>query len=454
MASEKKSIRFYYWIVSAFLQKNLKLILLSFFLSFVIIIAFISLSPFFESFLSLKREINGIVGKYDYNNLPEEITTKISNGLLYINEKGEFIPTLASSWEIKNDGKQYRFILRDGLIWSDGTKFTSKDIIYQFKDIVKSNIDDRTFYFVLNKPLPIFPTYLTKPIIKYPLVGVAGLYRVKNIVFEYDSIKEIFLEPNKKDLPAITYKFFNTEAQMITAYKKGEITTMNITKKSVADVFKSWNNTRVTKVVDYSRLFTIFFNLDNQILKEKEIRQALNEAINRDVLKDFGELAVGPIPPTSWAYDTNLKNPMYDFDSSLKTFQKNNMSTKSAELTAYTYYDYLDIADVVYDFFKKLGLSITVNTISYEKPNNFDLLLAYWKVPSDPDQYFYWHSTQKNGNIGNYKNVKVDLLLEEGRKTLDVKERKQIYFQYQKIIMDDPPAIFLYYPYIYTIKRR
>jgi peptide/nickel transport system substrate-binding protein len=295
---------------------------------------------------------------------------------------------------------------------------------------------------------------LTKPIIKYPLTGVAGLYKVKNVVFEYDSIKQILLEPNKKDLPSITYKFFTTESQLITAYKKGEITSMNITKKSIADVFRSWKNTEVIRVVDYSRLLTIFFNLDNPQLEQKEARKALNEAINRNILKDFGELAVGPIPPTSWAYDVNLKNLIYDFDSSLKTFQKDKNSSKSAEFVAYTFYDFLDIADVVYEFFKKLGVSITVNTISYDKPSNFDLLLAYWKVPSDPDQYYYWHSTQTNGNIGNYKNVKIDKLLEDGRNNLNMKERKQIYFQYQKIIMDDPPAIFLYYPYIYTIKRK
>ncbi len=81
-------------------------------------------------------------------------------------------------------------------------------------------------------------------------------------------------------------------------------------------------------------------------------------------------------------------------------------------------------------------------------------LIAYWKVPSDPDQYYFWHSTQKQGNIGNYQNMKIDKILEDGRDTISIEMRKKIYDNYQKIIMDDPPGIFLYYPYIYIITRK
>ena len=32
--------------------------------------------------------------------------------------------------------------------------------------------------------------------------------------------------------------------------------------------------------------------------------------------------------------------------------------------------------------------------ITYDRPDNFDLLLVFWKMPQDPDQYYFWHSTQ------------------------------------------------------------
>ena len=106
------------------------------------------------------------------------------------------------------------------------------------------------------------------------------------------------------------------------------------------------------------------------------------------------------------------------------------------------------------DDIKQLGVDVKINTAPIQQDASFEMLLAYWKVPLDPDQYYFWHSTQKTGNITNYNNVKVDKLLEDGRSTLSVSERKKIYFNFQKLIQDDAPAYFMFYPYTYIIKRK
>ena len=82
------------------------------------------------------------------------------------------------------------------------------------------------------------------------------------------------------------------------------------------------------------------------------------------------------------------------------------------------------------------------------------MLLTLWNPPIDPDQYYFWHSTQTNQNITNLKNVKIDKLLEDGRKVTNIEQRKQIYVDLQKVIADEVPAIFLYYPYSYTVSRK
>ncbi len=450
----KKTIRYYYWLALEFIKKHLRIILLSFLLSFIVIISFISFSPYIETFLFSKKNIVGIVGEYDFNNLPDEVISKISNGLLFINEKGEFVPALASTWEVSDKGKEYRFHLRDGLIWSDGKKFRAYDIVYQFKDITTKVLDDKTIYFKLAKPLPVFPTYLKKPITKYPLVGVAGLYKVDNMITKYGNITEVSLSPNKNDTPILQYKFFRTESELINAYKRGEINEMKITKKSLADVFKTWKNSVVTKTVDYTRLLTLFFNFNNEFLKQKEIRQTLLLAVERSKFEEFGELALGPIAPNSWAYNGNLKTPIFDRTAAEKTFKKETGATSSAQLNFYTYYDYLNYAEQITNDLKASGLDINLKLLSSERPDNFDLFLAFWNVPADPDQYFFWHSTQTQGNLGSYKNVKIDKLLEDGRNTNSLAEREKIYLEYQRVIVDDPPADFLYFPYVYTIKRK
>jgi peptide/nickel transport system substrate-binding protein len=61
------------------------------------------------------------------------ISRNFAESLVSTDEKGEFHPWLASSWEISPDGTSYTFTLRDDVTFSDGTPFNA--------DAVKANID-------------------------------------------------------------------------------------------------------------------------------------------------------------------------------------------------------------------------------------------------------------------------------------------------------------------------
>ncbi len=454
MFLQNKTFRYYYWIIQEFFKKHLKLILLSFFLSILGIVSVISFSPYLVSFTTSKKDIIGLVGNYEVQNIPDTIRSKISSGLLFINEKGEVVPVLTDSWSQSGDGKTYRFFLKKNLAWNDGKPFDAKGVSYKFKDVETKVINDHQIEFQLAKPLPIFASYLTTPVIKYPLIGVAGLYRVDGLKTQYGAVREIDLTPNKSNLSYLVYKFYDTETKMIDAYRLGEITQMTVTKKSVADQFSKWKNTTVEKSVDYGSLLTLFFNMNNEFLKQKDNRRAIANAISQDTFNTQGVFAIGPIPPTSWAYNPNLKKVPYDPDVAEKALRKTYDASQSGTLQLNTSYDYLDNAESVRSALDKTGLKVKINTLSFNQPSAFDLLLAFWKVPSDPDQYYFWHSTQKQGNIISYNNIKVDKLLEDGRNTTSVDERKKNYSDFQRTMLDDMPAYFLFYPYIYTVKRK
>lgn len=450
---KKKAFRYYYWLFLEFIKKYSRLILMSFFIGFISLIGFLSVSPYLKIIFN-KQEVIGLVGNYDFTNLPDEIMTKVSNGLVTVNEKGEIIPVLANSWEVKDGGKQYRFYLKNNLLWNDDKKFTASDINYQFSDVKIKVVDKNVLDFYLNKPLGIFPTYLSKPLIRPPLIGIAGFYKLGKYKIFNGSLLELTLVPNTKDLMTIKYKFYNNESDLVTAYKIGEINKMTLTKKSVADTFVNWKNSQIVKSVDYSRLLTLFFNNKEKNFTNKDIKDAFSMMVDYQKLADFGEIARGPIPPISWAYNSSLKTNIYDIETATKIVKKEIVATESAQINLLTSYDYYDVADSIAGEIKKTGLKIDINMISYDRLDKFDLLLVFWKVPQDPDQYYFWHSTQQEGNISNYKNVKIDKLLEDGRATINIEERNKIYQEFQKTIQDDPPALFLYYPYVYTIKRK
>ena len=298
MALKKQVVRYYYWLVLEFFKKNGRSVIISFFVSFFGIIGFLSVSPYIK-IAATKTEIVGLIGNYDLNNPPEEVINKISNGLVTVTEKGEIIPVIANSWEMLSDGREYRFHLKENLLWGNGKKFIASDIRYQFKDVEVKIVDDKTVTFFLKKPLAIFPTYLNKPLVKFPLLGVAGYYKVGKTKIEYGYIKELDLVPNTKNLTPLKYKFYNNELQLINAYKKGEVNKITLTKKSIADTFSTWRNTKVEKKVDYGKLVALFFNTKDSVLSSKQLREGLWYSMPDEF--DQGERNPSPLPYFSYA---------------------------------------------------------------------------------------------------------------------------------------------------------
>lgn len=454
MFGANKSIRYYYWLTLEFVKKHVKLIFLSALISTITIVSAITISPYLITLLSPQTAEIGMVGSYTMDTLPDEIVSKISNGLIYVNEKGKIVPILADSWEMLNNGLTYRFHLKKNILLDDNTFFTAKNINYRFKDVTVQAKGDYLVEFRLKKPLAIFPMYLTKPVIKYPYIGIGGLYRVDHLKYKYDKITEISLAPNKKDIQRILYKFYANESQMINAYKLGQINQMTVSKKSIADTFVEWKNTKVEKAVDYSNLLTLFFNYNNPLLREREVRAAAKMSIDRSKFAEVGVDARSSIPPNSWAYNKDIKDTVYDMDLAQKIIKKFKTASDEAKLNFNTYYDYLDIASDVNKNINEMGLKTNLNVISYSNSNDFDIMLAFLKIPTDPDQYYYWHSTQNLSTLTGYRNLKVDKLLEDGRSTYEQSDRIKYYLDMQKNLDEDNAAVFVYYPYTYIIKRK
>lgn len=458
MAIGSKNFRYYYWLVLEFAKKHSKLIFLSFIISVITAISVVTVSPYISSTLTRKKHIIGLVGSYDpqsIDKLPEEILSKISSGLTVINDKGVVLPMLATTWEKSKEDKVYTFHLRRNVLLNNGEVFKSKHVNLSFRDVKMKVIDDYTVEFTLEKPLAIFPLYLTRPIIVYPHIGVAGLYSIDAIKTKNQTITEIRLSPNRKDVEPITYVFYQSEGEMITAYKLGKITEMSISNKTMAGAFRTWKNTIVEKNVVYDRLLTLFYNQNNPLLNERDFRIAVENAIDYSNFEELGEFASTSIPPISWAHNTDVRKKETDMDFAQKTFKRMISASESAKMTLLTYYEYLDMADIVAQSLRDAGLPITVNFASFSTNQpQFDLMLAYIKIPTDADQYYYWHSTQSLAQLIGYKNLKIDKILEDGRGEYKVNERLETYKEMQRVMRDDPPALFILYPYMYTVKRK
>jgi len=185
-------------------------------------------------------------------------------------------------------------------------------------------------------------------------------------------------------------------------------------------------------------------------LKEKEVRQALTYAI-----PPFPKYtkAYTPISPLSWAYSAKVRLYRYDPDVATKILSKNPIASASAEITVTTFAPFVKLAQSVVDAWSRVGVRAKVK-VENTLPPDYQVLIAAQPIPPDPDQYQFWQSTQSVTNLTHYSNLKIDKLLEVGRKTIDREKRIKIYADFQRYLVDDAPVIFLYYPKVYTVERK
>ena len=249
-------------------------------------------------------------------------------------------------------------------------------------------------------------------------------------------------------MPSETYRFYSTKKDAVLAFKLGEVDSLQ-DLDNVQEV-KSWKNLEVSEKTLYNRVITLFYNLDVAKFKDKEIRQAFAYAIPP---YDTYEKAASPISPLSWAYSQKLRLYQYDQETAAKILSKSPLATSSSELVLTSPVSTLNLAQHLVDAWTKVGVNVKIR-VDNGIPEKYDMLLRTIPIPPDPDQYYLWQSTQQNTNLSNYSSAKIDQLLEVGRKTLDWEQRKKIYADFQFYLVDDAPAIFLYYPKSYQIVRK
>lgn len=445
-----RQFRYLVKLFKAFFWKFKGILLLSTILGTVFILTLTQLSAFFPWFE--RGEIIGVVGRFTSEEVPFSIQSQISTGLTKVDKNGEVVSGLAKSWRLEEKGKVWIFELGD-FNWQDGKKVVATDINYKFSDVTSEVIDEKTIKFVLKDPFAPFPSVVSRPIFKSGLLGT-GEWEVTNLsLIGGRYIESLKLMHTKMD-KSRTYKFYPTEEAARLSFKLGEVDVLQeiVDPKDI----KTWLNVNVSEISNQDRYVGIFINNSDPILSEKSLRQALAYAVNKDVFSE--ERAISPIAPNSWAFNPQVKQYPYNPERAkelLKVLPKEQLENLNINLV--TSPTLLSIADKIKADWDAIGVKTHLQVFN-TPPSDFQALLAIQAIPPDPDQYSLWHSTQVETNITRYRNSResqrIDKLLEDGRKTLDQEERRKIYIDFQRFLLEESPVIFLYHPITYTLTRK
>ena len=438
------SLRYILRLVGAFIAKFRSVILLSIGVGVLLFFLVRIIAPLV---IPGNTEKIGVVGKYHLETLPSEILLLIGGGLTKIDENGVVLPNLAGSWETTDKGQTWIFHLKEDIFWQDGKKVTSSSVVYNFSDAQIERPDEKTIVFKLQSPFAPFPSVVAQPTFKKGLLGT-GDWKVVKASVAGSFVQRLTLENKQGERTII--KFYPTEERAKLAYKLGSVETLKDIYTQTP--FEAWKTVKIEENLKKDRVVAVFFNVQDKLMGEKTVRQALAYAIDKD--KFPGERAYGPLSEESWAYNPQVKPYAFDRARAKEILEelpdelKDNLTLKLVTTPVL-----LETADSIVKDWEAVGVKTELQ-VSSGIPAEYQAFLAIYDIPKDPDQYAIWHSTQTNSNISKYQSPRTDKLLEDGRGELNQTERRKIYLDFQRFLVEDSPAIFLYHPVSYTILRK
>jgi peptide/nickel transport system substrate-binding protein len=365
-----------------------------------------------------------------------------------------------------------------------------------FRQVVKFELlDPYTFRVTYEKPfapalsswgnLTVLPRHLLagKDITKNDLtrkpVGL-GPFTFK----EWIAGEKIVLEANKgyfegrPYLDSYIYRFIPDAATLFLELQSGSIDLMSLTplqytRQTDTGYFK--NNFQKFKYPLFTYVY-LAFNFQHPWFREKRVRQAIAYAINKKeiidgVLLGLGEPSTGPYVPNTWPYNPDVKK--YDFNPAEAKrmlaeagwsdsdgdglLDRNGRAFEFTVLVGMGNPVRLNSAAIIQWRLEQIGIRMNIRVLEWSTLINefidkkrFEAILLGWSIGLDPDQYDIWHSSkthEKELNFISYQNPEVDSLLEQGRRTFAIAERKKIYGRLQEVLAEDVPYVFLYVPY-------
>ncbi|MCX5701617.1 MAG: ABC transporter substrate-binding protein [Candidatus Omnitrophica bacterium] len=435
----------------------------------------------------------------------------IFNRLVRIGSKGEIEPDLAESWDISSDGLVYTFYLRKGVRFHDGVECTADDVKFTYESVInpKNNspfnslfesvndfkvIDKYTFQIILKKPSSPFIYRLVREITpKHILEGAdlrncnfnfhpigTGPFRFK----EWGKDNQIILEYNpgyyegRPYLDRIIVKVYPDSRDLWTGLMRGEVDYATFIEREDYEVIRD-DPAFKAYAFPVDIYYALFYNLDDPLLTDKRIREAIAYGIDRKALIEkvaygYGMECVGPFYPKSLGFNPEVLPFEYNPQKSLELLReagwkdKDNdgiLEKRGEELELRVLVDtrseiYQRIIMAIRQQLQQIGIKVKVILYDNEDMLTEEFLknlrvqahLKLFMAGRADDIEEEWYSKYKRGGkLWVYEDEEVNKLFELGEISQDKKKRQEIYQKINQLIYEKQPAAFLYFPFVFHV---
>lgn len=428
----------------------------------------------------------------------QDISRLIFDPLFAITEDYKLKKSLATECS-KLDDITYVIKLREDVKWQDGNKFDVSDVIFTI-DMIKrednssiyfqnvanivslQEIDEYTLKIKIDKKIPYFEYNLIFPIVSskhfnkdnFKLESSnlkpagTGLFYISDV-----SNNSILLKKNVSGwndqiikIDSISLNLYNSLSNTIDAFKTGDIDMFTTSNKNIEDYLRNANYNKQQYVNrDYCY---IALNCTNNVLSNKEVRQAINSAIDKEELIKVvsnGKYKISNFPLDFGNYVYDSGNTVIEHDKNVsksllidnewkysskrwrKTINHRNLTIELDLLVNKSDSNLIKIAKNIKEQLESTGMIINIKEEIDDKYNKY-LQKKQYDMALFNNNYGYSPSLNKyfkEGNISNYKNEEIENLLNEGENIKNESELKQVYSKITEIYNDEVPYISLFY---------
>ncbi|MDN2567774.1 ABC transporter substrate-binding protein [Aquibium sp. A9E412] len=414
-------------------------------------------------------------------------------------------PYLAERWEVSEDGLTVTVTLVEGAVFHDGEPITSQDVKFSIEAVKENHPfatmfapvtgietpDARTAVIRLSAPhpailtamsgvlLPIIPEHVygdgqelrTHPANVAP-VGSGPFELVEFIANERIVLKRFddFFIDGRPYLDEMVFRINPDPVNLVLLIENGDVDMLPLLgEPHLVSRLKEKPGITVTDQ-GYEALGAsnwVAFNLLDERLKDKRVRQAIAYAIDRDFIvnalhRGATRPATGPLPEGSQFYTGDVNLYEVDLDKANALLDEAGYPQDDEGVRFELTLDYIPglpahhklVAEYVATQLRKVGLKVSVrNAPDFPTWSN---RVANWDFDMTIDGAWGWgdpvignHRTYLSDNIRkgviwsntqNYASPDVDALLAKAAVEMDSEARRAQYAEFQKIVTEDLPV--------------
>ena len=372
------------------------------------------------------------------------VFANIFEGLIKVNSKGEFVPGLATKWEVSPDGKVYTFHLRKGVKFHNGEPFNAEVAKWNierakregttnphpeyFRGIIKIDTrDDYSLVLTLKEVDALFIAHMAEgDAVMLPMkgyentksnpIGTGPFKFVKWI--RGDRVEMIRFEgywnPELPYLDKVTFKFIGDASAQIAALKAGDIDVIGYiaAPESAMEMSKD----KRFKVFAGTTTGEVIMSTNNKAkpFDNKLVRQAMAYAIDRQTVIDLVMFGYGTPIGSHWSpstpYYIDLTDKFaYDPNKAKELLAKAGYANGfEATIKLPAIYSYSKRAgEVIADMVGKVGIKLRIEIVEWGqwierifKKKEYQLTMIghveAWDIGiyANPNYYFQYDSQE------------------------------------------------------------